>query len=133
MNVLDIQPDVPLGHIARAGEVGRTTPFAERAEGSFEAAMENVEKLSQKLVASAFLVPMLDRLQDDPLRSDLMHGGFAENSFQSLLNTRIADAVAERMQTSATQSIRDRIGEWLKRQPDERIREIGFMRIDTVG
>lgn len=55
---------------------------------------EQMREVSQQFVSGAFLQPLLKQMQDDPFRSDLMHGGFAEDSFQQQLNTIIADRIA---------------------------------------
>lgn len=55
-----------------------------------------MREVSEQFVSGAFLQPLLKQMQDDPFRSDLMHGGFAEDSFQQQLNTIIADRMAAR-------------------------------------
>ena len=53
--------------------------------------------MSRKLVASAFLSPMLEKIRHEPLKNDLFHGGFAEDAFAQQLDTLVADAVIAKM------------------------------------
>jgi len=99
----------------------------------FVKAMKNVTELNKKLVASTFLVPMLNFAQRDPLGSDLLHGGFAEDVFRSRLNTRLADSMSKGMGFSVTHDLSNRIGQWLGRQQPERVQEISAMKVDLIG
>ena len=108
------------------------TAPAGASEFAFELAMQKVQELTEKLVSSTFLVPMLDRMQDDPFRSDMFHGGFAENVFQSHLNTQLADGIAHAMDLSFTRQITERFAERIAADP-QRINQIANQRIDTIG
>jgi len=58
---------------------------------------DNVEQVVrqgvEQLVASAFVQPMLAAMRDDPMRSDLFHGGLAEDMFGSQLDARMAQRI----------------------------------------
>jgi len=45
----------------------------------------------EQLVSSAFILPLMNELRDQPLDSDLFGGGFAEDSFKQQLDTILAD------------------------------------------
>lgn len=57
-----------------------------------EKQQEQVREAAQQLVASAFVLPFLQQVRSESLRSDLMHGGFAEDAFGQQLDTHMADA-----------------------------------------
>lgn len=52
---------------------------------------QRVRETVEQFVASAFLTPLLNEVRDQPLDSDLFHGGFAEDSFRQQLDTILAD------------------------------------------
>lgn len=54
-------------------------------------------QMSRKLVASAFLTPMLEKIRHEPFKSELFHGGFAEDAFGQQLDTLVADSVIEQL------------------------------------
>ena len=41
-------------------------------------------------------LPLLAQIRNDPFRSDLFHAGFAEDAFQSRLDTILADRITRR-------------------------------------
>jgi len=45
----------------------------------------------EQLVSSAFILPLMNELRDQPLDADLFGGGFAEDSFKQQLDTVLAD------------------------------------------
>ena len=83
----------------------------------FDARMRKVERLTEQLVASTFLVPLLNRMQNDPFRSDLMHGGFAEDVFQSQLNTQWADGMARSMNLPITRRLKEQFAQRISDDP----------------
>ncbi|MFA9479003.1 hypothetical protein ACERK3_11975 [Phycisphaerales bacterium AB-hyl4] len=52
---------------------------------------EQLREAAEQLVASAFVLPFLQQVRSESLRSDLMHGGFAEDAFGQQLDTHLAD------------------------------------------
>ena len=64
---------------------------------------------AEQFVATAFVMPMLAQMRNDPFRSDLFHGGFAEDAFQGRLDTILADRVTQRADLSLVDSILDHI------------------------
>jgi hypothetical protein len=70
-----------------------------------------VREAAEQFVASAFLLPMFAQMQKDPFRSDLMHGGFAEDAWQGQLNTILADRIAKRGNSPLVETIVDRMME----------------------
>ena len=72
-------------------------------------ARKKVREASQQFVASAFILPMLQQMSSDPLLSDLMHGGFAEDAWQSQLNTILADRITMRSNLPLVDAIEEKI------------------------
>ena len=97
-----------------------------------EQARVNLEKLAHKLVASTFLAPMLNRLQEDPLRSDLFGGGFAQDAFARKLNTQLADRMAGAMKLGVVGDITKRFEDRVLSDPQQ-IERLARMRIDAIG
>ena len=57
---------------------------------------DKVRKAAEQLVASAFVLPMLQQMRNDPFKSDLMHGGSGEDLFGQMWDTRVADDMVKR-------------------------------------
>jgi len=73
-----------------------THGFADRLAADRRSALDfrgDLRTAAQQLVASTLVMPMLAQMQDDPFRSDLFHGGSAEDMFNSQLNIELADRI----------------------------------------
>ena len=57
---------------------------------------DEARKAAEQFVASALVLPLLSQMRSDPFRSDLFHAGFAEDAFQSQLDTVLADRITRR-------------------------------------
>ncbi len=57
---------------------------------------KQLREASQQIVANAFILPLLQQIRDDPFKSELFHGGFAEDAFGQQLDTILADRIAQR-------------------------------------
>lgn len=66
---------------------------------------EQVREAAAQLVASAFVLPMLQQIRDDPLGSDLFKGGVAEDLFGQQLDTHLADDMAKGMNTPLVDAV----------------------------
>lgn len=69
---------------------------AARANGA-DSAQQPLRRAAQQFVASALILPLLAQVRNDPFRSDLLHGGRAEEAFGQLLDTHLADGIAQRV------------------------------------
>ena len=118
--------------VAGPGRVGLDR-FEANLEANLDAAAEKLQESSAKLVASALLLPMLNSMQNDPFRSDLLNGGMAEDTFRSMLNTRLADAIVQRNDFDLTEQISRPMMRWLQSQPPATVRRVAAMRIDILG
>ena len=96
-------------------------------------ARQKVDGLNRKLIATTFLAPILQRMDDDPLRSDWLDGGFAAGAFKSRLNNHLADRIAQTTNFTLAESLNRQFDPWLSQQPGTRLERIAAMRIDTVG
>ena len=54
---------------------------------------QKVRKAAEQLTASSLVLPVLAQSHKDPFKSDLFHGGQAEDMFQSQLDTIMADRI----------------------------------------
>jgi hypothetical protein len=54
---------------------------------------QRVHQAAVQLVSSTLVKPILDQVRKDPLRSELFHGGSAEDAFGAQLDTILADRV----------------------------------------
>jgi len=71
------------------------------ADGNLKAA----EQAAGDLVATTFIKPMLAQMRDDPLRSELFHGGSGEDMFAEHLETELAQRISERLSLTLTDAI----------------------------
>lgn len=87
-----------------AGDARVSARFADAlaAQGDDgETREQTVRAQARKLVATTFISPLLARMREDPFRSDLFHGGFAEDTFGAQLDTIFADRIVDQMDTRA--------------------------------
>ena len=81
---------------------GVGTPFstvmAARSGAADRSSMKGQDlarQTAQELVATALVQPLLARLRHDPLKSDLFHGGQAEDIFGQQLDTILSDRIVQ--------------------------------------
>jgi hypothetical protein len=74
-------------------------PSSEVPEFSNPLARASAEarQAAEQFVATAFVMPMLAAMRDDPFKSELFHGGFTEDAFGQQLDTQLADQIVRRM------------------------------------
>lgn len=53
-----------------------------------------LKELTEMLVSSAFIMPMFEKLRNDPLAANLFHGGRGEKVFQQQLDQVLSDRIA---------------------------------------
>ena len=66
---------------------------------------ETLRTASQQLVATTFIQPMLARMREDPFKSDLFHGGQAEEVFGQQLDTLLAERIVSRADFSIVDAV----------------------------
>ena len=79
-------------------------PAAAQDDTAFDAALQTrtqVRESSRQFIATALLQPVLQQMRSDPFKSELFDGGFAEDTFNQLLDTRLADSLVNRLDASA--------------------------------
>jgi Rod binding domain-containing protein len=74
-----------------------------------------IREAAEQLVATTFILPLLQQIRSDPFKSDLFHGGFAEDAFGQQLDTILADRIAQRTGGPGT-SIADAVYRSINRQ-----------------
>jgi Rod binding domain-containing protein len=60
---------------------------------------------TRKWVAMSFFEPMLEQMRNDPFRSDLMEGGSAGKTFESMFDQRLSEKMASDATDTLVQSI----------------------------
>jgi len=70
---------------------------------------EQARRAAEDLVAQAFLAPMLASMRDDPFKSDLLGGGFAEDAFTERLHVELREAMTRGRGWSLVEAIVDRM------------------------
>jgi hypothetical protein len=74
-------------NVARASVTDARMKF-DRVMSNLEPSREDkATDAAKQLVATAFLKPMFEMIEKDPLKSDLLHGGFGESAFRDHLHT----------------------------------------------
>jgi len=93
---------------------------ADKSDKADQTRADQARKAAEQFVSSAFMLPMLEQMRNDPLRSDLFNSGFAEEAFQSQLDTILADRITSGSSFPLVDSILDYV---LKnqRKPQDRI------------
>lgn len=66
----------------------------DQARSAGQADTDQLRELTEMVVSSTFIAPMFDQLRNDPLASNLFHGGRGEKIFQQQLDTVISDRIA---------------------------------------
>ena len=69
-------------------------PFADALEQAKHREDETREAADQ-LVATAFVLPLLQQVRDDPFKSDLFHGGQGEEIFGQQLDVLMAERITK--------------------------------------
>jgi len=57
---------------------------------------ETLRTAAEQLVATTFIQPMLAKMREDPFKSDLFHGGQAEEIFGQRLDTIFSERIVSR-------------------------------------
>ncbi|QDU32690.1 hypothetical protein KS4_07240 [Poriferisphaera corsica] len=68
-----------------------------------------IRDASEQLVSSSFVLPILQQMQNDPFRSELFHGGQAEDIFSQQWNTKIADDMVKRANFPMVEAVYNKI------------------------
>jgi Rod binding domain-containing protein len=71
---------------------------------------EQVEEAADQLVAAAFILPLLEQVRDDPFKSDMFHGGQAEEIFGQQLDVLLADRISASANFGLSESLAHQFG-----------------------
>jgi len=106
---------------ARARGEGFTsllTKSSDAARAAGKSKQQQVRESVEQLVSSAFILPLMNELRDQPLDSDLFDGGFAEDSFRQQLDTVLADRMVAGGNFPVVEVIYDRLTETYRKQQE---------------
>ena len=101
-------------------------------ERLLQRASQKVRELSGILVADTFVKPLLAQLRRDPFRTDLFHGGFAEDVFAAQLNTVLAERITTKAKLPIVDTVHRKFMKAMQNYP-ERIEGIAYIRLDLIG
>lgn len=96
---------------------GAAAGFAEKLSGAMTAPRRRgpqgpwgqARQAAEQLVATTLVQPLLQQMRNDPLRSDLMHGGLTEDAFGAQLDTELADRIVRRAHWPIVERIVDTV------------------------
>jgi len=88
---------------------------------------KQVREAAEQFVSSTFVMPIMSQAREDPFKSELFHGGFAEDAFGQQLDTILADRITK----GANLPIVDMIEKQIMRAYTAR--EQGEARVDLHG
>ena len=74
-----------------------------------------IRQSAEELVAMTFFKPMLERARQDPFRTDLFHGGFAEDAFGAHLDTIIAQRLTQGVRLPLVDAVYNRFANALNK------------------
>ena len=66
---------------------------------------DQVREAARSLVAISFIQPLLTEARQDPFRSEMFHGGFAEDAFGAQLDSIIAEQITKRADLPLVESV----------------------------
>jgi hypothetical protein len=66
---------------------------------------DEVRDAARSLVAISFIQPLLTEARQDPFRSEMFHGGFAEDAFGAQLDSIIAEQITKRADMPLVESV----------------------------
>lgn len=69
--------------------------FAAMIESSQAPAKDEAREAADQLVATAFILPLLEQARNDPFKSDMFHGGRGEDIFGQQLDVIFADGITK--------------------------------------
>lgn len=70
------------------------TGFLDRARTEGATREEQLREAAEKFVSTSMIMPMFERLRNDPLAANLVHGGRGEKIFQQQLDQVLSDRIA---------------------------------------
>lgn len=96
MQIAPVHDALTLTATKAAGGLSLGYDAVARAEQAKARTMD-LREAAEQFVSTALINPLLAEAQDDPFKSDLFHGGFAEDAFMQQFNQIIADRMSQRM------------------------------------
>lgn len=103
MSLTAIQPNTAAYDAARsAGQTTRRSTSAaaldgfrlDQAASSGQGDDAQLKELTEMLVSTAFIMPMFEKMREDPLAANLFHGGRGEKVFRQQLDQVMADRIS---------------------------------------
>lgn len=111
---------------------GRFVSKLTDAEKQLAKAHKNMNAIGDLMVSQTLILPMLEQLRDDPLRSELFHGGFAEDAFAQHMDMKMADRIAESGRLPIGKIIADQYMPMIELDP-KKVEYLANLNINTVA
>ena len=68
--------------------------FLDRARSEGQSEEAQLREAAEKLVSTTLIMPMFEQLRNDPLATNLFHGGRGEKIFQQQMDQVLSDRIA---------------------------------------
>jgi len=68
--------------------------FMDRARSEGQGEQAHLREAAEKLVSTTLIMPMFEQLRNDPLATNLFHGGRGEKIFQQQMDQVLSDRIA---------------------------------------
>lgn len=68
--------------------------FMDRARSEGQSEEAQLREAAEKLVSTTLIMPMFEQLRNDPLATNLFHGGRGEKIFQQQMDQVLSDRIA---------------------------------------
>ncbi len=107
--LMDGQVQDPRARALVDGPGGEADNFAAHLKKYTPEQIEEARDAAAQWVGVAFFQPLLDQMQNDPLRTDLFHGGYGERVWSQELNTILRERMAEASSFELAEVIVDRL------------------------
>lgn len=90
----------------------RTAPGSAGLSGASSAppGHRGAREAAQQLVSIALVQPVLAQMRRDPFRTDMFHGGFAEDAFGARLDSILAERITQRSNLPLVDAIERTLG-----------------------
>jgi len=97
-----VRPDTLPGNLLFSLGLGAGGPAPRHTTQSNR---EEVREAARSLVSISFIQPLLTQARQDPFRSEMFHGGFAEDTFGAQLDSIIAEQITRRTDFPLVESV----------------------------
>lgn len=99
---------MPMRHDGVAPTIGGSDFTSALAAAGRADSDEQLRTAAEQLVSHALLTPMMKMMRDDPFKTELFHGGQAEDMFAAQLDQQLAEDMASQMSLDVVEAVYNR-------------------------